>query len=103
MRRYLCRQSEKLARRLHVLDAMYHELGGGLPAPHGSEPGLRRPYLIVQNNITNRSRISTVVVCSLTSNLGRAASPGNVLLRAGEASLPRRSPVNVSQLFQGEA
>jgi mRNA interferase MazF len=70
-----------------------------LPRPQGSEPGLRRPYVVVQNNITNHSRISTVVVCSLTSNLRRAASPGNVLLRAGEANLPRRSVVNVSQLY----
>ncbi|MCI5220999.1 MAG: type II toxin-antitoxin system PemK/MazF family toxin [Candidatus Electrothrix sp. LOE2] len=67
--------------------------------PRGSEPGYRHPYLVVQNNIFNASRINTVVVCSLTSNLCRAAAPGNVLLRKGEANLPKKSVVNISQIF----
>jgi mRNA interferase MazF len=70
-----------------------------MPRPVGSEPGLRHPYVIVQNNLLNRSRIGTVVVCSLTSNLKRAASPGNVLLRSGEANLTKRSVANVSQIY----
>jgi mRNA interferase MazF len=53
---------------------------------------------VVQNNLFNRSRINTVVVCALTSNLKRATAPGNVLLERGEANLPRRSVVNVSLL-----
>jgi len=69
-----------------------------MPRPVGSEPGLRHPYVIVQNNLLNRSRIGTVVVCSLTSNLKRAASPGNVLLRP-EANLTKRSVANVSQIY----
>lgn len=64
----------------------------------GSAPAYRRPYLVVQNNIFNRSRIHTVVTCALTTNLRRAHDPGNVLLARGEANLPRRSVVNVSQL-----
>ena len=67
--------------------------------PRGSEPGFVRPCVVVQNNIFNRSRIATVVVCALTGNLRRAAAPGNVRLEAGEANLPERSVVNISQIF----
>ena len=70
-----------------------------LGEPIGSEPGYRHPHVVVQNNIFNQSRINTVVVCALTSNLKRAAAPGNVLLDAGEANLPKQSVVNVSQIF----
>ncbi len=67
--------------------------------PSGSIPDYRHPYLVVQNNLFNSSRINTIVVCALTSNLKRAKAPGNVLLRKGEANLPKRSVVNISQLF----
>jgi mRNA interferase MazF len=67
--------------------------------PLGSEPGYRHPHVVIQNNLFNRSRISTVVVCVITSNLRRAQAPGNVLLHMGEANLPKPSVVNVSQLF----
>jgi mRNA interferase MazF len=67
--------------------------------PSGSEPGYRHPHVVIQNNVFNRSRINTVVVCALTSNLRRAAAPGNVLLESAEANLPRQSVVNVSQIF----
>ena len=70
-----------------------------LDEPFGSEPGYRHPHVVVQNNVFNRSRINTVVVCALTSNLKRAAAPGNVLLEPGEANLPKQSVVNVSQIF----
>ncbi len=70
-----------------------------LPKPRGSGPGYRHPLVIIQNNVFNRSRIQTVVACALTSNLKRANSPGNVLLRKGEANLPKRSVVNISQLY----
>ena len=69
-----------------------------LEEPEGSEPGFRHPHVVVQNNVFNRSRINTVVVCSLTSNLKRAAVPGNVLLKKGEANLKKDSVVNVSQI-----
>ena len=67
--------------------------------PSGSEPGYRRPYVVVQNDVLNASRLRTVVMCSLTSNLRLAAVPGNVLLPAAEGGLPRPSVVNVTQLF----
>ncbi len=67
--------------------------------PRGSGPGYRHPYVVIQNNVFNRSRINSVVLCALTSKLPRAQAPGNVLLRKGEANLPKPSVVNVSQLF----
>ena len=70
-----------------------------LPRPRGSEPGFRRPVLVVQADSFNRSRIQTVVVASITSNLALAAAPGNVRLAKSAAGLPRASVVNVSQLW----
>jgi mRNA interferase MazF len=67
--------------------------------PSGSEPGYRRPFVVVQNNLFNKSKINTVVVCALTTNLQRAKSPGNVLLDSGEGGLSKVSIVNVSQIF----
>lgn len=67
--------------------------------PTGSGPALLHPHVVIQNNVFNRSRIGTVVICALTSNLKRASSPGNVLLEPGEADLPKQSVVNVSQIF----
>lgn len=67
--------------------------------PSGSEPGYRHPHVVIQNNLFNRSRINTTVVCALTSNLKRAKSPGNVPLSKGEANLPKECVVNVSQIF----
>lgn len=76
-------------------DVFWVELG----EPSGSEPGYRHPHVVVQNDVFNRSLINTIVVCTLTSNLHRAAAPGNVLLQRGEANLPQQSVVNVSQIF----
>ncbi len=70
-----------------------------LRKPRGSEPGYRHPHLVIQNNIFNQSTINTVVVCSLTSNLKRGNAPGNVILRKGEANIPKKSVVNISQIF----
>ena len=70
-----------------------------LGRPSGSGPGFRHPHVVIQNDLFNRSTMATVIVCALTSNLERAASPGNVRLGKGEANLPRRSVVNVSQVF----
>lgn len=66
--------------------------------PRGSEPAGRRPALVVQHDRFNRSRIATIVVAAITSNLALAEAPGNVRLRRGEGGLPRPSVVNVSQL-----
>ena len=67
--------------------------------PDGSGPGYVRPCVVIQNDVFNRSRIGTVVVCVLTSNMGRASAPGNVVLPKGEAGLSRQCVVNVSQIF----
>ena len=67
--------------------------------PEGSEPGYKHPHVVVQNNLFNHSRINTILVCPLTSNLKRANSPGNVLLDKREANLPKPSVINVSQIF----
>ena len=64
----------------------------------GSEPGYTHPHVVVQDNVINRSRINTVVMCALTTNLEQAKAPSNVLLEVGEANLPRQSIVVVSQV-----
>lgn len=66
--------------------------------PRGSEPGYRRPLLVVQSEAFNRSRISTVLCATITSNLALRNAPGNVLLPANDGSLPKDSVVNVSQV-----
>jgi mRNA interferase MazF len=68
-------------------------------AATGSAPTERHPCVIVQNDVFNRSAIGTSVVCLITSNLSRANAPGNVLLKKGEANLPKASVVNVSQIL----
>src|SRR5215831_18660107 len=70
-----------------------------LPEPRRSEPGYRRPVLVVQADAFNRSRIQTVIVASITSNLDLAEAPGNVQLPARSAGLNRDSVVNVSQVL----
>ncbi len=70
-----------------------------LPAPRRSEPGYRRPFLVVQADSFNLSRIQTVIVAAITTNVKLADAPGNVLLPAHSAGLPRDSVVNVSQLL----
>src|SRR5208282_6076994 len=70
-----------------------------LPQPRRSEPGYRRPVLVVQADSFNASRIQTTIVAVITSNLELADAPGNVLLPARSAGLSRESVVNVSQLM----
>ncbi|MCI0749154.1 MAG: type II toxin-antitoxin system PemK/MazF family toxin [Nevskiales bacterium] len=70
-----------------------------LPDPAGSSPGFRRPVLVVQSNPFNDSRISTVVIAVITSNLSLADAPGNVRLGKAESGLPKPSVVNVSQIL----
>lgn len=64
----------------------------------GSEPAYRRPCVVIQGDAFNQSRIRTVVLCVLTTNLKLAAAPGNVLLSDGEGGLEEISVVNVSQI-----
>lgn len=71
-----------------------------LAPDEGSGPA--HPHLVIQDDLLNHSRIHTVVVCALTSNLHVAKAPGNVLLEAGEGGLPRQSVVVVAQVSSVE-
>ncbi|MFO0686025.1 MAG: type II toxin-antitoxin system PemK/MazF family toxin [Sandaracinus sp.] len=68
----------------------------------GPAPSYSHPHVVVQEDVFNRSRIATVVVCALTTNLAKASEPGNVLLDPGEGDLPRQSVVVVSQISSVE-
>jgi mRNA interferase MazF len=67
--------------------------------PQGSEPGYRRPVLIVQNDAFNRSRLRTVIAVALTGNVRLVDAPGNVLIPSRVAGLSRDSVANVSQVI----
>lgn len=67
--------------------------------PTGSEPGYRRPVVVVQGDAFNRSALRTVVCVPVTSNLKWSTSPGNVLLRARQTGLERDSVANVTQII----
>ena len=69
-----------------------------LPEPSGSEPGYRRPVLIVQPDTFTRSAIKTVLCAAVTSNLHLAAAPGNVRVAARSSGLSKPSVINVSQV-----
>lgn len=69
-----------------------------LRPPVGSEPGYQRPVLIIQSDDFNMSRIKTVVVAILTSNLNLQDAPGNVFLTKKRTKLQKDSVVNVSQV-----
>jgi mRNA interferase MazF len=67
-------------------------------ASRGSVPGYPHPHVVVQDDVFNRSRVDTVIVCALSTNMKRANEPGNVLLDLGEGNLPKHSVLIVSQL-----
>jgi mRNA interferase MazF len=81
-------------RRINQGDVFWIQLAD----PDSTEPGIPHPYVVVQDNIFNYSRIHTVIVCALTSNIKRASLPGNVLLEPGEANLTKQSVVEVSKV-----
>lgn len=64
----------------------------------GAEAAYAHPCVIIQEDVLNQSRIRTVVVCALTSNLGQAKGPGNVRLEAGEGNLSKPSVAEVSKV-----
>lgn len=70
-----------------------------LPEPTGSEPGFRRPVLVIQSDGFNRSRIATVIVLVVTSNLRLAEAPGNVFLPKKITGLDKDSIANISQVI----
>ena len=69
-----------------------------IPPPSCSEPGYRRPVLVVQTDPFNQSGIGTVLAVAFTSNLRLADAPGNVLCRRQDTGLSNDSVANVSQL-----
>ena len=69
-----------------------------LGEPAGSEPGFRRPVVVVQGDAFNASTLRSVVCVALTGNLKWAEAPGNVLLPPRATGLPKPSVANVSQL-----
>ena len=64
----------------------------------GPAPSYSHPHVVVQDDVFNHSRVTTVIVCALTSNLRLAKEPGNVLLEVGEGNLSKQSVVVVSQI-----
>lgn len=67
--------------------------------PADAEPSIRHPHVVIQDDALNQSAaVQTVVLCAITTNVRKLSVPGNVLLKAGEANLPRRSIVEVSKL-----
>lgn len=79
---------------IHRGSVWWAELG----EPRGSQPGKRRPVLVIQANSFNASRLNTTLVAVITSNTRLAAMPGNVFLPATTAGLPKDSVVNVTAL-----
>lgn len=69
-----------------------------LSEPIGSEPGFRRPVLVVQSDSLNRSNLATTICVPLTSNLKWGDAPGNVVLKKNVTGLPKDSVANVSQI-----
>ncbi|MCE9577937.1 MAG: type II toxin-antitoxin system PemK/MazF family toxin [Deltaproteobacteria bacterium] len=75
------------------------EAGPAVPDEDRGVAGVAHPHVVVQDDVFNHSRVATVIVCALTTNLHRASEPGNVLLEDGEGGLPRPSVVVVSQIM----
>jgi len=70
-----------------------------LNEPGGSEPGYRWPVVVISSNEFNQSRISTVVVATVTSNTRLANAPGNFPVSSRESGLSKDSVINVSQFL----
>lgn len=69
-----------------------------LGVPYGSEHGFKRPTLIIQDDSFNKSKIQTIIVLPLTTNLNLIEAPGNVYIKKEESELSRDSVLNVSQI-----
>ncbi|MCG6912032.1 MAG: type II toxin-antitoxin system PemK/MazF family toxin [Deltaproteobacteria bacterium] len=64
----------------------------------GSEPKGKRPVLVIQNDVLNDSKLNTVVVIGITSTMKFGELPGNVVLKKGEANLPKKCVINITQI-----
>lgn len=69
-----------------------------LGVPFGSEPGFRRPCLVIQSDSLNNSEYNTVVIIPLTTNLMLADYKGNVLLEKEETRLSKNSVALTPQI-----
>lgn len=69
-----------------------------MDANDGVAPNYRHPHIVIQDDVFNQSRVQTVIVCAVSTNLARAQEPGNVRLDAGEANLAKPSVAIVSQV-----
>ncbi len=70
-----------------------------LPEPMKSEPGFRRPVVVIQSDSFNRSKINTIICAVITSNLKLAEAPGNILLNPKSSGLSKESVINISQII----
>jgi mRNA interferase MazF len=70
-----------------------------LGTPRGSSPGYKRPVVVLQSDVFNRTKIGTIIVAIVTSNFRLAEMPGNVFVSKDESGLDMDSVVNVTQLF----
>ena len=70
-----------------------------LPSPRGSEPGKKRPVLVIQGDNFNRSSISTVICAVITSNINIANAPANIILEKTDSGLDKTSVINFSQII----
>ena len=66
--------------------------------PFGSEPGYKRPVLIIQNDFFNNSKMNTTIVIPLTTNLILADAPGNILITKHQSKLKKDSVITISQI-----
>lgn len=67
--------------------------------PRGSEPGFRRPVVVIQDDYFNRSELATVLVIAVTRNISLAALPGNVVVPSHESGLKHDSVANVTAVI----
>ncbi len=70
-----------------------------LPEPKRSEPGFRRPVVIIQSDSFNKSKINTIICAVITSNLKLSEAPGNILLNPKSSGLSKESVINISQII----
>ena len=66
--------------------------------PFGSEPGYRRPVIVVQNDYFNNSKINTTIVIPLSTNTLLANVPGNIFIEKKESKLKDDSVILLSQV-----
>ncbi len=69
-----------------------------LGIPYGSEPGYKKPIMVIQDDAFNRSKIQTVIVAPITTNINLVDAPGNVSLDADKSGLPKNGVINISQI-----